>query len=186
MIHAQSEDDSLILRINGIYVDEVVEEGDEGVGATAEIAFIIQQTEDVYQTLGFEIGLIRSEAEDSGFIDGIGFVEAELDTDLIPLFGNYTIGGHLGDTGLFVEGGAGIGIVLVDFDASIDGVGNASDDDTVFGGQFFGRLGYKFTEAARASVGVRYMIADDADLNGVEVDDTLNSVAFDVGLSFAF
>lgn len=169
---AQTSDDSVIFRINAIYIDEVIEDGDEGVGAMAEIAFIIEQTEDVYQTLGFESGYITSEAEELGI---------EVNTDLIPFFANYTIGGHLGDTGFIVEGGVGIGGVLVDID--VEGV---SDDDVVFGGQFFGRLGYKLSDQARLSFGIRYMIADDPDFFGLEVTDTLNSLAFDAGLSFAF
>jgi hypothetical protein len=174
---AQTMDSSTIFRLNGIYVDEIIEDGDEGVGLSAEIAFIIQATEDFYQTIGFEVGYLASEAEE---------FDVEVDTDLIPFFANYTVGSYLGDTGLIIEAGAGVGVVFVDFDVSIDGLGSASDDDSVLGGQLFSRLVYKFTEEMRASIGFRYMIADDADFLGEEISDTLNSVAFDAGLSFAF
>lgn len=202
LMFAQTMDSSVIVRVNGIYVDEIVDGGDEGVGGMAEIAFIVEQTEDIYQTIGIEAGIITSDFEGSLNFNGFGLVEAEVDTDLIPVFANYTIGGQLGNTGLIIEAGAGIGGVFVDFDASATTTPNEtlsdSDDDIVFAGQFFSRLGYKITDAIRLSVGVRYMIADDAsvDLDGdadandvlelLDTSDTLNSLAVDAGLSISF
>ena len=187
---AQYTDKSGIFRVKGIYIDEVNEDGDEGVGATIEIALITQELESMYQTISFEIGYITSDAEDSGIDDDLGFVEGELDTDLIPLLFNYTIGSHSEYTDFILEGGIGIGGVVVDYDLSFDssnfGNGSGSDDDFVFAGQVFGRIGYKLTEEAHVSLGVRYIVSEDAEFFGEEIPDTLNTVAFDVGLNFAF
>lgn len=187
---AQYTDKSGIFRIKGIYIDEVNEDGDEGVGATIEIALITQELESMYQTIGFEIGYIKSDAEDSGNDNVLGFVEGELDTDLIPLFFNYTIGSNTEYTDFVIEGGVGIGGVVVDYDLSFDssnfGSGSGSDDDFVFAGQIFGRIGYKLTEDAQVSLGVRYMLSEDAEFFGEEIPDTLNTVAFDIGLNSVF
>ncbi len=176
LVFAQSTDNAAVIRLNGIYVDEVTDGGDEGIGATVEFAIILDQTEDIFQTLGFEVGYITSEAEEVGI---------ELDTDIVPFLVNYTMGGNNEGPGFAWEAGVGVGVYLVDAELNIDLFGDGSDDDVIFGGQVFGSLGYKFTKSSSLLAGVRYMLAEDAKLFGLE-DEVLNSVAFDLSLNFAF
>ena len=176
LIFAQSTDNAAFVRFNGIYVNEVTDGGDEGVGATVEFAIILDQTEDIFQTLGFEAGYITSEDEEFGI---------ELDTDLIPLLVNYTMGGNNEGPGFAWEAGFGLGVYIVDAELNIDLLGDGSDDDVIFGGQAFVSLGYKFTKSSSLLAGARYMLAEDAKLFGIE-DEVLNTVAFDLSLSFAF
>ena len=169
-----SDENSILIRVNGIYVDEV-SEGDEGWGATVEFAHILSEIDGFSQTIGIEIGYITSEAD--AFI-------VELETDLIPLLVNYTIGSSV-EEGFIWEAGGGLGVYFVDADLNTVFDGSQSDDDIIFGGQIFGRLGYQLGESLGLMAGVRYMIADDAKLFGVE-DEVINSVAFDLSLRFAF
>ena len=178
---AQSTDDSVILRLNGIYVDEVIDGGDEGIGATVEFSVILDETDDVFQTFGFEVGYITSEAEGFGI---------ELDTSLVPFLFNYTVGGDVDESGFVWEAGAGVGVyfvnmeaegVLLEEDVRVD----ESDNDVIIGGQLFGSFGYKFTESASLLAGIRYMIAEDAELFDIE-DEVLRSAAIDLSLNFAF
>lgn len=179
LIFAQSAENSTVVRLNGIYVDEIAD-GDEGWGITVEPAYVFDQTEDLSQTIGFEIGYITSEEDESGI---------ELETDLIPLLINYTASSDF-DEGFIWEAGGGLGVYFVDADLTTSGFlpnnkRSDSDDDVVFGGQIFGRLGYQFSESLGLMVGVRYMLAEDADLFGIE-DEVINSVAFDLSLKFAY
>lgn len=169
-----SDENSKLIRVNGIYVDEV-SEGDEGWGATVEFAHILSEIDGLSRTMGIEIGYITSEAD--GFL-------GELETDLIPLLINYTLGSSI-EEGFIWEAGGGLGFYFVDADLTTIFDGSRSDDDIVFGGQIFGRLGYRFGESLGLMAGVRYMIAEDAKLFGVE-DEVVNSVALDLSLRFAF
>ena len=185
-LFGQTSDNSVIFRINGIYVDEIFDGGDEGTGSTAELAFIVGESDGLLQTVGLEIGYITSDLEDSGTLEGFGFVEVEVDANLIPIFANFAVQGEFTDANFIWEAGIGIGGIIVDIDVSVLGVGSESDDDFVLAGQIFSSVGYKFSDSASLSAGIRYMLSDDADYLGVEIDDTLNSVAFDVGLNLAF
>ena len=176
LIFAQSADGSAILRLNGIYVDEVIDGGDEGIGSTVEFSVILDETDDVFQTFGFEVGYITSEAEEFGI---------ELDTSLVPFLFNYTVSVDIDESGFVWEAGFGVGVYFVDLEVSEVFFEDESDDDVIIGGQLFGSCGYKFTESASLLAGVRYMIAEDADLFGFE-DEVLNSAAFDLSLNFSF
>ena len=173
---AQSADGSAILRLNGIYVDEVIDGGDEGIGSTVEFSVILDETDDVFQTFGFEVGYITSEAEEFGI---------ELDTSLVPFLFNYTVSVDIDESGFVWEAGFGVGVYFVDLEVSEVFFEDESDDDVIIGGQLFGSFGYKFTESSSLLAGVRYMIAEDADLFGIE-DEVLNSAAFDLSLNFSF
>lgn len=177
-VFAQTVDDSVIVRINGIFVDEIIDGGDEGFGGTAEFALIVGESSGLLQTVGLEVGYIDSDTDD--------FEEVEIDTYLIPIFANFAVRGGFEDSGFVWEAGVGLGGVFADFDVSTTESGSEDDDDFVFGGQLFSRIGYNFADSILLSAGIRYMLAEDPDYPVVDVDDLLNSVAFDVGLSFVF
>ena len=181
LIYAQYAENSVVSRLNFIYIDEVMDGGDEGIGATIEVAMFLNEIEGLSQTVGLEIGYITSEFDEALI---------EIETDLIPLLINYTIGSDI-DQGFVWEAGGGLGVYLVDADSTTQSLlpGGSptkdSDDDVIFGGQIFGRLGYQFNENLGLMAGVRYMLAEDAKLFDTE-DEVLNSVAFDLSLRFAF
>ena len=192
LIYAQTEDDSVILSLNGIYVDEILDDGDEGLGTTIELSLIVGESGGLLQTVGLEIGYITSELNEE-FIYEFGIIEVDSDTTLVPLFANFAVQGEFSDANFIWKAGMGLGGIFVDADVDVDFTisGEAfdsesfSDDDFILGAQFFGSVGYKLTENSNISAGVRYMFAEDARLFGVE-DEVLNSVAFDLGLSVAF
>ena len=105
---AETADDFIITRLNAIYVDKVefFGESDPGIGATAEVAFIFSQSDDVFKSFGFEIGHIGSKIDD--------FVGFDIEIDLVPLFLNYTVGGDIGESGLIWEAGIGLGGLFVE------------------------------------------------------------------------
>ena len=107
LIVAQSTDDSLIIRLNGLYIDKILDGGDSGVGTTIEVSTILGETGDVFQTVGLEIGYITSDTEDSGW---------DLTTDVIPVLFNYTVGCADDETGLVWEAGVGVGAYIVDLE----------------------------------------------------------------------
>ncbi len=178
LIVAQSTDDSLIIRLNGLYIDKILDGGDSGVGTTIEVSTILGETGDVFQTVGLEIGYITSDTEDSGW---------DLTTDVIPVLFNYTVGCADDETGLVWEAGVGVGAYIVDLEIDAGDFSNwsDSDNDIIIGGQLFGSFGYKFTQSSSLLAGIRYMIAEDANMLGIE-DEVLNSAAFDLSFNFAF
>ena len=210
---AQYTDKSTFVRVNAIYIDEVIENfnGDEsGEGATVEFAFIFSDDDYFYASLGLEVGYIESDADEKFFEEGTVVLNPpdpavpylydfalSQEMELIPVFLNYTVGGDIEGTGLIWEFGFGIGFTYIDYKESsselivIDGVEETnerfsdSDDDIVFSGQVFGRLGYEFTESIALLGGVRYIKTDDADFFGTDYGD-LDSVAFDLGLKILF
>lgn len=155
-------------------------DGDEGIGATAEFAFVIDSTETMYQTLGLEVGFITSEWEDSE-----GGLTAEIDTELVPILFNYTVGGLVEESGFVWEAGAGLGGYYTELSVDSNFAGSGDDDDIMVGGQVFGSIGYQFAEGFDLLGGIRYMVAEDADIGGEDLE-IINSVAFDLSLNFSF
>ena len=176
---AQDADDCIKVRLNAIHVNEVEFFGvsDPGEGITAEVAFIVDEKGGVFQSIGFEIGYITSE------IDEKSPSALKYDVELIPYFVNYTIGGDIGESGFIWEAGAGLGGLSIEVD------NGKSNDDLVVGGQFFGSLGYEFSETFSLLAGMRYMTSSESDVSGdssISDDEVLNSMAIDLSLSFTF
>ena len=171
-------------RVNGLYVDEVYDDnfGDEGFGGSAELGFILNGGHTISQIIGLELGYIYSDAD----FDVLSIANVELETDLIPFFLNLTFVVEC-ETGFILELGAGLGGIIVEQElkaSSLMGSGSASDEDVVFGGQVFSRLGFKFTDQLSLLVGARYMGSQKDNISGTRpLDDT---VAYDAGLQFKF
>ena len=181
---SQSAGKSAFVRLNVIYVNEILDiegiEGDEGIGFTSEFTFVFEDLETIYQTIGIEVGFITSEWEVSS-----GGLTAEIDTDLIPVLFNYTIGGIVEESGFLWEVGAGLGGYYADFSLDTNFAGSDDEDDFMFGGQVFGSIGYRFMEGLDLLGGLRYMLAEDASIDGEDIE-VINSVAFDVSVNFSF
>ena len=182
---AHSDGSPWAFRAGAIYIDEVYDGGDSGWGGTAEIGFVLNGGHSISQRFGLEVGYINSDEKVSGVVPGFGFTTVDLDTDLIPLFANLTFIASC-ETGFIMEAGAGVGGVIVDSDFDVEtgtGSGSGSDDDIVFAGQAFGRLGYEFTDSVSLLAGVRYMLSGKDDI----LDSRpLDSFAFDLNLQFRF
>ena len=193
-IFAQSADDFANVRLNFIYMDEIeiLGLGDEGVGATVEFALITYEKNDIFQTIGLEVGYIQSELEESA-ADMDSELSVQFDTEVVPVLFNYTFSGPISESGFIWEAGIGVGFYFVEVDAEVnifdedlgDFSDSGSDDDVIVGGQVFGSLGYKFDDSLSLLVGIRSLFAQDADLFGVE-DKVINSTAFDLSLNFSF
>jgi hypothetical protein len=179
LIFAQSKDDPIVVRLNGIYVDEISFLGlsDPAIGTTAEVALMINESDGAYQSIGLESGHITARMNDALF--------PKFEIDLIPIFVNYTIGGDIGESVLIWEAGIGLGGISINVD---DPFGN-NDDDFVLGGQIFGSFGQKVTENCSLLAGIRYMTSGEADIFadfGVREDEILSSIAVDLSLNFSF
>lgn len=206
LIFAESTEDTSIFRINGLYVDEIIDGGDGGLGATVEYAFIIHKADNFFTTIGYELGYIQSEIEEGQFgtipvgLDG-GSTETnttDIKTELTPFFVNYRIRGGLEDPKAFWEVGAGVGVVFANIDIDLDVPSDLSDEYFVSAGQVFGSLGYELTETIKLLFGARYMISDDFDFRDsidigdqnldfdFQLDKVLGSIAFDISLNFVF
>ena len=189
LVFAESSEKSIIFRTNVIYIDEILGElngGSNGAGPTAELSFLLGGIDDVYHTIGFEAGYIKSNVKGE-----IGGSSIKAETELVPLFFNYTIGSDFGyKSGFLWDVGLGLGGFWTDVEFN----GNSSsenDDDFVFGGQIFGSIGYGFSEVAGILIGARYMISEDGSFSfenfGAKVDgEVVNSFAIDVSLNYTF
>ena len=194
IVHAEYEEmyshkgKSAIFRLNMVYVDEILEDGDNGAGPTAEISFLLSGVDGIYHTIGFESGYIISDTSDSSGV--------QTETYLVPIFFNYTMGSNIGESGFFWEAGFGLGSVYANVDLDFkpdpnDASANFSekDEDFVFGGQVFGSVGYGFSERAGVLLGARYIAANDGDLTfgDIELDgEIINTVAIDFSLNYTF
>ena len=165
-----------MFRVNSFYVNEVFDDSDEGFGGSAEIGFILNGGHSISQIIGFEIGYIYSDAGDSGIDTDLGgFVDVNVDTQLIPFFLNLTLVSTPCDAGFFWEFGGGLGGVYIDKDISVRSPslsGTLGDDDTLFGGQVFTRFGYAFCEQSSVHAGLRYMLTQKDDLLETRALDT--------------
>lgn len=208
LIFAESTENTSIFRISGLLVDEIIDGGDSGIGATAEYAFIIHKADNFFTAIGYELGFIQSEIKEGTFekisvdttnSESLQFDIAEIETRLIPAFINYRFRGGLKDPKTFWECGAGFGVILVDVDMKLAGLPNLNDDDLIFGGQVFGRLGYDITKTVKLLFGVRYMMSEDFDFQDstkdienedldidIQLDEIFGSVAFDISFNFVF
>ena len=193
LVFAESSEKSITFRTNVIYIDEILGElngGDNGVGPTAELSFLLGDINNFYHTIGFEVGYIKSDMKDE-----IGGSSIKAETELVPMFFNYTIGADFGDSadsksGFLWEAGFGLGGFWTDVEFN-NNSSSENDDDFVFGGQVFGSIGYGFSEIAGVLIGARYMISEDgsflfknfgADVKG----EVVNSFAIDFSLNYTF
>ena len=172
MAFAHSDGYSWILSLNGLYVDEIYDNGDEGLGASAELGFILNGGHTISQIIGLEVGYINSDADDF-----------DLDVDIVPLFLNLTLVSSC-NSGFFLEAGAGVGGVFINMEGNdLDLLPGDENDDIVFGGQVFGGLGYQFTDTIRLNADVRYLVSDEDDIG---LARSLDSLAYSFSLQFKF
>lgn len=193
-IFAEISEKSVILRGNIIYVDEVlgeINEGDSGIGSTVEISLLFSKAYNVNHAIGFEAGYIKSDVDGESL--GVDF---EANTELIPVFVNYTIGANFGDdandaSGFIWEAGLGLGGFFADVEQEVN-ASSENGDDFIFGGQVFGRIGYRFAESVGVLLGARYMTAEDGRFSysrdfGNEIEgEVINSFAIDFSINYTF
>lgn len=116
----------------------------------------------------------------------VGYTKSEesgADGSLLPVTLNYRLQGDMADGwGYYAGLGAGVARTRVD-GVSINGPVRLHD--TSFAAQAFAGVEYRFTPAAAATVGLRYIWIDDVKLAGTrfEIGD---DVAVSAGLSFKF
>jgi len=170
-----------VFRSNALYVDELIGES-EGYGGTAEFGYVFHQGQVAEHIIGFETGAMMGDDEE--YIPDLGFF-VDSDTTLVPLLFNYTVSSETNNQyGLFYEVGGGIGGFITDLEFSSP-FSTVSDSDIVFGGQFFGRVGYELSDHLGLTGGVRLMFTDNVEVSGIDVGD-LSTLAFDIGLKYAF
>ena len=193
-VFAEISEKSVTLRGNIIYVDEVlgeVNEGDSGFGLTVEISLLFSKAYNFNHAIGFEAGYIKSDVDGENV--GVGF---EANTELIPVFVNYTIGANFGDaandaSGFIWEVGLGLGGFFADLEQEVN-ASSENGDDFIFGGQVFGRIGYRFAESVGVLLGARYMAAEDGSFSysrdfGNEIEgEVINSFAIDFSINYSF
>ena len=156
---------SFYTRGHFLYLNDVFDLGDEGYGSTFELGFTFCSEDNLYQSISLESGYITSDFSLTG-----------VDIDIIPVLVNIIISSDFGNAFIWEIGG-GVGGYSIDTNA-ID-----ADDDFVVGGQFFGRLGYRFNNGFDVTAGVRYIVSDDFD--GIRNLD-LSTEAFDLSLRYSF
>ncbi|WP_193370284.1 outer membrane protein [Pelagibius marinus] len=92
---------------------------------------------------------------------------------------------QIGDSGFMPYAGGGFGGVHIDIkDAAIAGVRFGNDSDFVIGGQLGGGLGYQIDEHFAVSLDYRFLITDDANFQGLDVEYQSHSVM--AGIKYLF
>lgn len=92
---------------------------------------------------------------------------------------------EIGDSGFIPYIGGGFGGVHVDVDdATVGAVTLNHESDFVLGGQLGGGLGYLIGEHLEVSVDYRFLLTEDANLNGLDVEYQAHSVM--LGLKYLF
>ncbi|MEO3431082.1 outer membrane beta-barrel protein [Pelagibius sp. CAU 1746] len=98
---------------------------------------------------------------------------------------NAWVNWEIGDSGFAPYIGGGGGGVHIDIkDAQVGNVSFDNESDFVLGGQLGGGLGYRFGEHLAVSLDYRFLITDDANVQGLDVEYQSHSVM--VGIKYLF
>jgi opacity protein-like surface antigen len=92
---------------------------------------------------------------------------------------------EIGDSGFVPYVGGGFGGVHIDIkEAAVGGVRFDNDSDFVIGGQLGGGLAYQFGEHVAVSLDYRYLLTEDANFQGLDVEYQSHSVM--AGIKYLF
>lgn len=125
-----------------------------------------------------EAGIIFSGDDDDVFIPGFGNVDVEAWTTELSIGGRKTFGNEV----VRPYVGAGLSIFLVDAELDL-GPFTASDDDVVFGLYTHAGIGFQLNDRYSLGFDLRWLLADDADIGGedVETSSFLFTLVFGIG-----
>jgi hypothetical protein len=136
-------------------------------------------------------GLEAGWAGPSGGFDASGFFNNQLvtfhiDTDVtyVPIELNAKYVFEINPC-LFLDIGAGVSYNYTKLKASALGV-SISDDDWLFGGQFFGELNYNINPNLFLGIGVKYQITDKIRLLGIDTETSADNLRVGAQLGYKF
>ena len=173
--------DNFYAEASAIWVDEIIEDIDDGYGGTLEAGYAIDMGKDGWQhRLGLEVGWLTG--DDSETV--LGF-DTDIDTDIIPLLVNYSLVFPITENAFSGYVGAGIGVSFVDTEVKVSGLFSDDETDEVFTYQAFAGVNYSITESTYISIGARYIGAEDADILGEDYD-VFGTLAVELTLGFSF
>ncbi|MGB2401902.1 MAG: outer membrane protein [Akkermansiaceae bacterium] len=136
-----------------------------------------------------EVGYTEQDESVSFSLGDEGMIDADFETEIIPITLNYKYECVLSDQ-LNWYAGAGAGIALVDLKAVSDNgqtTESFSDDDEVFYAHIFAGLVYNVNEALELFAGARYIFMDDTNLGGTSSDAPLDGAAqYEIGARYNF
>jgi opacity protein-like surface antigen len=119
-------------------------------------------------------------------LSAVGFaVDGDGEVRSFAWMANAWVNLPIGDSGFVPYVGGGFGGVHIDInDAQAGGIELENESDFVIGGQLGGGLGYQFDEHVAVTLDYRFLITDDASIQGLDVEYQSHSVM--LGLKYLF
>ena len=115
-------------------------------------------------------------------IDDVGIFRIDTEVNYVPIEFNAKYVFEINPC-LFFDLGAGFSINYIDIKTEAFRV-SVSEDDWLWGGQFFGELNYKFTPNFFAGIGVKYQLTESTRLFGTDANADNLRVGAQVGYKF--
>ena len=119
-------------------------------------------------------------------LSAVGFaVDGDGEVRSFAWMANAWVNWQIGDSGFMPYVGGGFGGVHIDInDAQAGGIELENESDFVIGGQLGGGLGYQFDEHLAVTLDYRFLMTDDASIQGLDVEYQTHSVM--LGLKYLF